>query len=94
LARIDESLPLWPPEHSDRGVVRAGVLKAPASVATDANDHSCSRNTEKNMCAASRLDSECTQRMKLTHYARRHLQAGSLAAYLAFQRLARRLARS
>ena len=26
------------------------------------------------MCAASRLDSECTQRMKLTHYARRHLQ--------------------
>ena len=27
LARIDQSLPWWPPEHSDRGVVRAGVLR-------------------------------------------------------------------
>ncbi len=27
----------------------------------DANDHPCSRNTEKNTGAALRLDSECTQ---------------------------------
>ena len=37
--------------------------QAPPSVATDANDDPCSRNTEKNMCVSSRLDSECTQAM-------------------------------
>jgi len=37
--------------------------RAPASVATDANDDTCSRNTENNMCGSSRLDSECTQAM-------------------------------
>jgi hypothetical protein len=30
--------------------------QAPPSVATDANDDPCSRNTEKNMCVSSRGD--------------------------------------
>jgi hypothetical protein len=38
------------------------VLKAPASAAACANDDSCSRNSKENRRAASRQDSECTQR--------------------------------
>jgi hypothetical protein len=42
-------------------VVRGALWKAPASVGTGANDDPCSRNAERNMWAAARLDSECTQ---------------------------------